>query len=296
MSSTTQQDNSGRIRFFTFEQFHNRKNTGSTKIRVHNLLKHWPEAKIYQYAEKPDVMIFQKVYAQPDYDFPKTLDCIKILDICDPDWLEDMPIKETVDAMDAVVVPTEDLKQFICQLTDKPVRVIKDRFDLTEFPATPKIHEGRAKEIVWFGYVHNVQTVKSALHAIIELDLRLTIISNKNPNLLATAEGDKLKKENYNFVDFDPLTVNYEISKNDICILPKGLRPIDRFKSENKEIISQLCGVPVAKTREELEALLEAEARNSAINKVYGNIKEEYDCKKSVAEYKELIDELKASR
>ena len=55
------------IKFFTFEKMHGKKNIGSTRIRVTNLLKYWPEASIYKYGEKPDVMIFQKVYIQGEY-------------------------------------------------------------------------------------------------------------------------------------------------------------------------------------------------------------------------------------
>ena len=50
------------VRFMTFEQYHGKRNIGSTRIRVRNLLKHWKEADIYKYGENPDVLIFQKVY------------------------------------------------------------------------------------------------------------------------------------------------------------------------------------------------------------------------------------------
>lgn len=284
------------VRALTFEKYHNRKNTGSTKIRIHNLIKYWPEFDIYKYGENPDVLIFQKVYIQPDWDWPEKLDCIKILDICDPDWLESENVKQTIDAMDAVTVPTEALKEFIEQMTDKPVRVIKDRFDLEEYPKKPKTHLGKAKNLVWFGYPQNTKKLKGAVNAIMDLDLHLTIISGKDPNFMQWPECVSFKKENYKFLEFKPDEINYELTKHDIAILPAGNEPRDRFKSENKDIIANLCGLPVVKTREELEEMLDPKARNKEVRKKHAYAKSAYDCKISITEYKDLIGEIKAKR
>ena len=85
-----------KVSFFTFEAFHAKSNVGSTKIRVHNLIKYWEEAELYKYGEKPDVMIFQKVYVNKDYKLPVTFPAVKILDICDPDWFEGVPIRISI--------------------------------------------------------------------------------------------------------------------------------------------------------------------------------------------------------
>lgn len=281
---------------FTYEKYHNRKQVGSTQIRVHNLLKYWPEASLYKYGEKPDVMVFQKVYTAPDFDFPETLDCIKILDICDPDWLEDKEVKRTVDAVDAVTVPTKALKEFIEQLTDKPVKLIPDRFDLSEFPTKPKTHKGTAKKLVWFGYSHNAKKLKDALPAIIELNLELTIISNKDPSVLMWAEAISLDKKKYKSIKYDQATIYSELAKYDIALLPQGTSPQDRFKSNNKEIIANLCGLPVAKTRKELTDLLDPRVRNRESVKQHAIAKKDYDCIISIREMKELINDLKTWR
>lgn len=283
------------VKIFTFEKYHAKKNVGSTKLRVHNLIKNWPEASLYNYGERADVLIFQKVYVQPDYDFPITYPFIKILDVCDPDWLEDMPIKQTVDAVDAVTVPTKALADFIKQMTDKPVRVIKDRFDLTEFPSKVKTHQGKAKKLVWFGYSHNARKLKGAMNAIIDLDLSITIISNKDPSLLGWAESIKMKKENYEFINYDPDTVYYDLSNFDIAVLPEGGEPVDRFKSENKDIIANLCGLPVAKTRDELEKFIDPQERNKEVEEKHAIALSDYDVKLSVKEMRELINEIRAN-
>lgn len=280
------------VRFFTFAQWHNKKQVGSTDIRAKNLIKYWDNAELYLYGEKPDVMVFQKVYTAPDYDLPKTLKAIKILDICDPDWLDSAPIKETVDAMTAVVVPTKSLKDFIEQLTDKPVRIIKDRFDLAEFPSKPKTHKGRAKKVVWFGYSHNAELLKSAIKSIIDLGLELTVVSNSDPNVLSWAESLNLAKDKYKYIAYDKETINAELAKYDIAILPAGLRPRDRFKSENKEIIANLCGLPVVKNRDDLEALIDPKVRQVKAEEAYNKAVKEYDVNLSIKEYKDLINEV----
>lgn len=282
------------VRFFTFEAFHAKSNVGSTKIRVHNLIKYWEDAKLYKYGEKPDVLIFQKVYIGKDYKVPATFPAVKILDICDPDWLEGVPIKETVDAMNAITCPTEPLAEFIRQLTDKPVRVIKDRFDLTEFPSR-KIHRGQAKTVVWFGYHHNASALKLAVQSIERRGLRLKVIADQDPFASRWASKPSEFENNYKFVKYRPDTAYLEIQKADVCVLPKMNRPQDKFKSENKTIIAQLLGLPVATTADELDEFMTAEQRNKAVDTVYDTIRKEYDVKLSIKQYKDLIDEIKSN-
>lgn len=285
------------VRYQTFEQFHNKTGVGSTRIRVHNLIKNWDEAELYKYGEKADVMIFQKVYSTYDYTLPSTYPGIKILDTCDPDWTHspDIYIARTCKAMDAVVVPTESMRKFLQQLTDKPVKVIKDRFDLSEFPS-PKIHRGRTKTVVWFGYAHNSELLKFAVPSLEKRGMNLMIVSNEDPMAYrwATKPEEYIKK--YKFIKYRHETIYKELQKADVCMMPKGYRPQDRFKSENKTVIAELCGIPVISNSDELDGMIDSEARNLHIESVYDNLKEEYDCKKSVQEYKGLVDEIIQAR
>lgn len=280
------------VKALTMEMFHAKQNVGSTKIRIRNMMKYWPDLSLYRYGDKPDVLIFQKVYVNKDYTFPKTFPGIKILDIADPDWLDGVPIKETIDAMDAVVVPTEPLAEFLRQMTDKPVRVIKDRFDLSEFPER-KVHRGTAKELVWFGYKHNSSCLKLAIQSFERRGLKLRIVSDQDPFADKWAKDPKEFSKDYVFKKYRPDMAYKEIQKSDICVLPKMTRPQDRFKSENKTVIAQLLGLPVATTADELDELVTPEQRNSYIDTVYDDLKVAYDCNKSVSEYKQLISELK---
>lgn len=281
--------NNKSIRFFTFAQLHGKYPVpGSTQIRVNQLIKYWPEADLYKYGEKPDVLIFQKVYTTDDYKFPAHYEGIKILDICDPDWFNmGVQIRETLDAMDAVVCPTMPLVEFLRQLTDKPVIQIRDRYDLTELPS-PKTHKEPAKRVVWFGYRHNAVTLKPALDLLIKHNINLTIIADDDP-LIHT--HDKSLKAGYKFIKHTA-DIYADLQTCDFAVLPKGTRPEDRFKSENKTIKANLAGLPVAFDIETFEKYLDPIERQKWVDENHATIKEQYDVRKSVAEYKALISEL----
>lgn len=278
------------VRFITFQQFHNKHNIGSTYIRVTQLLKYWAEAGIYRYGENPDTMIFQKVYCGLDYKFPANFKGKKILDICDPDWLQGRVfIKETVDAVDAVTCPTPALQKFIQQLTDKPVVVIKDRFDIELIPE-PKQHTGDARTVVWFGYRHNAELLKPAMKLLDELKLKLIIIADDDP--IPEQWSVRERKDFYTFIKYSEETFYQEIQKADFAVLPLGSRPQDAFKSENKTVKAQLAGLPVAKDADDVRRYMKAKERQLFIDNDYVNIKQEYDVRKSVKEMQELIENL----
>lgn len=289
----------GMIRFQTFNQIHNKDQTGSTMIRVENLLKYWPEAAVYKYGEDADVMIFQKVYVTEDYTMPIHFPKLKILDICDPDWLDGALIKQTVDAMDAVVTSTQPIADFIKQLTDKPVRVIKDRFDLSVLPE-PKSHQGKIKQVVWFGYSHNAECLKTAVPLLRRLGIKLMVISDNDPQAWrwASHSVDEVNeyRKGYTYKKYQPDAIYRLLQESDVCILPKGWRPRDRFKSENKTIVANLAGLPVAYDDLDLEKLQDPQERARVAQEAYNKAIKEYDCRLSVKEYKELIEELKGAK
>lgn len=283
------------IRFFTYSQFHNKDPVvGSTHIRVHQLFKYWPEAGLYKYGENPDVLVFQKVYVAPDYQFPKHFENIKILDICDPDWFSGMNIKETVDAVDAVTVPTKALQKFIAQLTDKPVVRIPDRYDITKIPKKPKLHTSAAKTVVWHGYSHNAELLRPALPLLNELNLNLLVISNDDPLLFRFP--DSIAQERYGFLKYDEDKIYEQLRIGDFALLPAGNRPEDRFKSNNKATKAILAGLPVANDRASVERFIDPTERTNWLAENFAKTKANYDVRKSVEQYKELISEIQKRR
>lgn len=285
------------IRFFTFSQFHNKvPPTGSTHIRVHQLMRYWPEAGLYKFGEKPDVMIFQKVYVGQDYKFPANFPGLKILDVCDPDWTDGFTaIKETVDAMDAVTVSSPELKTFIEQLTDKPVVHIPDRFDMAKVPK-PKHHMQVAQTVVWFGYSHNAMSLKFAMPLINELGLDLIVISNDDImawQWLPGEEGEKFRKTRYKFIKYEEDTIYHDLQRADFAVLPTGTRPVDVFKSNNRTVKAILAGLPVAHDADQVKGFMVGGVRRDYLQKHYRKTVEEYDVKKSVEDYKALIERIK---
>lgn len=275
------------VRFFPYAKFHGKPEmVGSDYIRAAQLIKHWPEADVYKYGEFPDVLIFNKVFMSQDYQFHKHFENITILDICDPLWLEGQSVVETCQAVDAVTCPTEELAKFIRQFK-KEVVVIPDRFDMDIAPGDYVVPEDRADTVVWFGYSHNIAALKPAIPYIIEKNLKLLIISNDNPEIQRWGAG-------YEFIKYNEETIYHDLQRADFAILPDGTRPQDKYKSNNREIKSNLAGLPVAKTPEDVDLYMSAEARQEWFNTKYEIIKAEYDVRKSVQQYKDLINEIKS--
>lgn len=281
------------VRFLTYSMVHNKNPVvGSTQIRVEQLLKYWPQAANYKYGEFPDVMIFQKVYCSPGYKFPVRFEGIKILDICDPDWLEGMAVAETARGMDAITVPTKELADFMQQLTDAPVFVVPDRWDVDpKVLPKPKQHKLPAKTVVWYGYSHNADLLRGAMPTIQDLGLKLIVISNDDPLLHRFDMRDP--KDFYTFHKYSEDSIYTRLQEADIALLPTDYRPQGRFKSNNKTTRAILAGLPVATTGDELRKLLDPEARTEYMREHYATIKSEYDVRKSVEQYKNIIAQVK---
>lgn len=273
------------IRFFDFSRYHGKSAQGSTFIRVHQLIKYWPDAELYKYGENPHVLIFQKVYVSPDYKFPEHFGGVKILDICDPDWMDDAAIVETCNSMDAITTSSEYMAEFIRQFHDNVIHV-PDRFDVDILPK-PKQHKDKAKTVVWFGYSHNAENLKPAIALIEELGLNLLIISNDDP--IANRWGIRNKQDYYKYVKYNEDTFYDDIQQADFAVLPDGFRPVDPFKSNNKTVKANLAGLPVAKDADEVRLYMEAEERRKWFDENYDIIKQEYDVRKSVEQYNDII-------
>src|SRR5437667_17993 len=95
---------------FTFAKKHHRpiEKCGSSMWRGEWLWRNWPQAENYVEGRHYDVVIFQKVWHPELYE--KITDSIKILDICDPEWLQsDWPIFKIASQMDAIITSSEGL-------------------------------------------------------------------------------------------------------------------------------------------------------------------------------------------
>lgn len=277
----------------TFEQYHGKKNIGSSRIRCDWPIKHWKsgggigDAERYHLGQHYDVMIYQKAYW---IEHAKAFQGVKILDLCDPDWLTwSYPIKEMIDLCDAVTCSTFEIAKFISQLADdKPVWVIPDRIDFTNLPK-PKTHFGPLKRCVWYGYSENFEVLGSAIPALKKRGLELIVVSNES------YVDDKRDIEIRN-LPWTPTTWMDDIMKGDVVLNPQPKVGRFKYKSDNKTVQAYALGLPVAHTDKELDQFLTAEARNKEAVERYESVRTDRDVIKSVKEISELITELYASK
>lgn len=268
-----------KIGFILFDNVGGKKDAASSRLRGRNLMKYWPEAEEFVQGENYDVVIFQKVY---QYEMAKQFKCIKILDICDPDWMDGARIVEFIGYMDAITVPTKEMKDYLDQLTDKPVVIIPDRQDL-KFNDKIKVHKGIAKKVVWFGYSGNSTILKGTEFILKKCNLDLTVISDLRRPYPYADKNIKWKLE----------TVNDEILRNDIVLMPQSTKGRFKYKSNNKTTKSWALGMPVANTPEDIVRFLSAKERQRESEIRLKEVKEKWDVRLSVRELKDLIKKLK---
>lgn len=282
-----------KIGILTCEQYENRQKdtVGSSKIRGRWLIDHWPEAEMFKIGVPYDVVIFQKAYHIP---FLKVYDKIKIFDMCDPDWIDGKPVKEAIDLCDAVTTSSEELANFVRQITDKPVLCIPDRVNLSEHKQK-KVHEGKATRAVWFGYSSNHQVLDSALQTLKRLGMSLTVISELPyyPAPKFQTVDEQWIRENVKNIKFDKDTINDDIIESgDVVLNPKIEHGRFKFKSDNKTFISWALGMPVAKDSDDIERFIDPEERKKEAELRVKEVEELWSTEKSVEQYKKLINEL----
>ena len=274
-----------KVGFFLYSKIHSRPDTASSRIRGEWLINHWPEAEEFKYSTKYDAVIIQKAFI---YDYAKYYDGVKILDMCDPDH-DHESITEMMQYCDAMVTSTQALADLYSQITDKPVVVIPDRHDLSYF-REKKIHRGKAKEMVWYGFSHNAHVLKSVRPILRKYELGISIIANQ-PVTISEKELGYTIKERY--TKWEVNTVNKEIIKSDFTVIPGSRDPNFRFKSNNRTINSYLLKMPVAICEEDVERFLDPVERQKEADKNYEYAVKNFDIKLSVQEMKELIEKLR---
>lgn len=281
----------------TLENYENRPkdSVGSSRIRGTWLAENWPEAEMFRVGVKYDAIIFQKSYF---LSYMKAFDGIKILDLCDPDWLSGMPVREAIEYCDAVTVSSEGLREFVAKMTDKPVIFIPDRVDLKYYRETKK-HEGKAERVVWFGYSQNQTLIDGALATIKRLGLKLTVISDKAYFPTAGVQGIDSAWINANVTNIQYLqeTINEEIMRGgDVVLNPKMESGRFKFKSENKSFSAWALGMPVAVNSADLERFIDPAERQKEAAEKRKLVEDSYKVELSVEQYKKLINEIAASK
>ncbi len=295
------EENKKTTEILSFERYHGRRKKGSSSMRCHWLLKHWPEAMEFVQGREYDAIIYQKVY-WPEH--ARSFSGVKILDLCDPDFLSFIyQTKEMIDEVDVITTSTETLRDAVQAFTKKPVVHVPDRLDL-DYHTERKDHkgQGRAKTIVWFGYSTGFHLLKACLSDIRKLKLNLIVISDSGfvlPSNFLPPRGipvdDKFYIEVMN-LPWKLETVNADIVKGDFVINPRSKLGKWKYKSNNKTLTSWALGMPVAHNISELKKYIDEEARVEESEKRLKEVEEKWDAKQSIEEYRKLIDEVKEDR
>lgn len=277
-----------KIAFCTMEKFDNRvkDSVGSSRIRGSWLIKYWEEAEEYKIAEEYDAIIFQKVYWKAMLD---NYEGIKILDICDPDWMEGKPVLEYVDLVDATVTSTPALANYMKKFRpNAKIICIPDRVDLSVHKRKEK-HQGVAKKVAWFGYSQNIHYIFKTFDDLMTKGLELVVISDQPFNPPLAYQNLKVTNVPYSYPQ-----IHNEITKCDLVLLPETSDDIrGSFKSNNKTLTAWALGMPVVRTPEDLDKFMDPIERQKEADKRYKEVEDVWQVQKSVAEYKRLIEEIK---
>lgn len=279
-----------KIGLLTFEQHLGKKEVGSSRIRGHWIVRNWQKAgieigdiELFKFGQKYDAVIFQKAYFM---EYARAFKGIKILDLCDPDWLDwSFRFKEMIEEVDAITCSSENLVKAVQKFTNKPVYFVPDTVDLSIMPE-PRQHAGPAKTAVWFGYSQNFPILDSCIGALMKRGLSLVVVAD---NVYAPpAAFSELELKNL------PFSQNHlkDIQLGDICLNPQFTKGKWQYKSDNKTSIARAVGVPVAHSQEELDVLLDGEARQKASVEGYQFVKENRNVLGAVQLYKNIINSI----
>ena len=279
-----------RVGILTFGRKHGRKTgtIGSSILRGHWLQEHWEGSELWTEGRKFDAILFQKVYWKEYFD---VYDGVKILDLCDPDWLgPDLQLREISDKVDAITCSSKGIYEYVKKIVNVPIYFIPDRVNFNFFNE-PKQHIGKAETVVWFGYYHNAKVVlPQVLPSLKRLGLKLLVISNEAYDPM-TDYGVDIESR-----PFDWQTLKWDITFGDMLINPQPIEGKFVYKSDNKTFIGQALGMPVAQTADDMKRFLDPDERNKEAAEKLEVLHRDFDVKKSVEEFKSIIENIYAKR
>ena len=106
--------------------------------------------------------------------------------------------------------------------------------------------------MVWFGYADNQHCIDKYYPLLKRLNLELTVISERD-----IGRADK-------FIKWEVDTFKQHINDCDFALLPKN----GRYKTNNKDITTWLCGLPVAKSKRDVRDFVSKDKRLEHLAKV----------------------------
>lgn len=258
---------------------------GSAVIRGKWLVEAWEEASEWRNGDMADAIIFQKAYwKQMMQDFPGR----KILDLCDPDWMDGtLKLVDLANLCDAVTCSNDGITEFVSKVVkDRPIVTVPDRLNLDYF-TRKKTHTGKALRAVYFGYQHNAAAVlPQVLRSLARFGLELIVISNR-PFTAYQSYGVPIK-----FVKWNQATAYDDIMFGDIALNPPLMQSNFRYKSNNKTLVAWGLGLPVVNEANDLERFMDPVERTKEAELRWQEIKEKWDIKFSVKQFQDLLNQV----
>jgi hypothetical protein len=262
---------------------------GSSRIRGEWLIKNWDKLNKFKVGSQYDFMILQKVYWRR---FAEHSNAIKIFDICDADWLNPALGEDFMNycnKFDAVVTSTSELRNYIKYfLPSKPVIHIPDRIDFTEHTTIKKDYSDVINDLAYFGRTENFITyMRNQLKYLNGTKFKLTVYSESPVSLSSQYDDVKFDWKEYNYPQ-----IHKDLIKHDAVLLEHDRGSISeygRYKSMNKAITCYALKIPVITTPEDLSRGVD----KNDINKKYKIAMKEWNIKKSIEQWEELLSKLK---
>ena len=247
-------------------------------------MKYMKNTERFKQGENYDCIVFQKTYWK---EMARVFKGVKILDICDPDWLDGADVVNFANEMDYIFTSTDKLKEVMSKFTNVPIEWLPDRVDLDGLKVKKKVHTGKAKKVCWFGYSHNAEVLDVAYYKLKKLGLKLVCITDGN------IQTSQCQVEN---IKWNISTVDSDIQDCDFVIMPNDESGRRAFKSNNKIVHSWALGMPVARTALDLELFMDEKERKKEQEKRLQEVKDKYDVKTSAKRYTEVIKKIYESR
>lgn len=255
---------------------------GSSILRGKWLVEAWPELTEWNHGDQADALIFQKAYWYAMMrDFPGK----KILDLCDPDWMDgQLKLVEASQMVDAITCSNQGLTDIVSKVVKHiPVVNVPDRLNLNYF-TRKKQHLAKAVRAVYFGFKHNAEVVlPQVLPSLARHGLELLVVSNRPVTFYATY-GVTIK-----YVKWTEGTAYNDIQFADFALNPSFPNAMSRFKSNNKTLVAWGLGLPVANTAEEMLRFMDPAERQKEIDQRTAEIARDWDIQLSVKQYQDIL-------
>lgn len=237
-----------RVGFVLKENFKGRyQQVGSSRIRGHWIMKHWPGAEEYDKRNetKYDAIIFQKV------SWPRVVrrfEGVKVYDICD---IKPKIDKEMGEWCDVFVAPNHFLLE---RFQPKPCYVIRDGHDPDFYKVEGRVKiRDKVEWVSWFGYHTGFPLLNTMIPMVRRLGLKLKVISDQNH-----PDADESVK-------YDDSTINRELLSTEVVLDP---RDYETWKNppevSHKTGHAMKLGLPVASRPEELMVIARLNLRDRA--------------------------------